>query len=193
MKRIFAAIDVSNEARTQISNYVETLRSEFPELRVGWDKTEKLHITINFFGDVEDRKVLLVSKLFEEISQQISPFKLQITKTGVFPSRRNARVLWLSLQDEKGSLNRINNILESECEGYGFIKEKRLFKPHLTIARLRQPEKSKDLIEKHLQTNFETAGFEVGELTIYESKLHPANSIYSVVSKHEFGKQSVLS
>ncbi len=188
MKRIFAAIDISSEARTQISNYIETLHGEFPNLRVGWDKAEKLHITIKFFGDVEDRKVLLLSRIFEEVTRQVSPFKLQIAKTGVFPSRRNARILWLGLQDEKGSLNYINNILESECEKNGFIREKRLFKPHLTIARFRQPEKSKDLVEKHLQTNFETDGFEVGEITIYESKLLPTGSVYSIVSKHEFGK-----
>ena len=188
MRRIFAAIDISNEARIRISNYIETLRGEFPELRVGWNKAEKLHITMKFFGDIEERKVLSLSKIFEKVALQNSPFNLQIIKTGVFPSRRNARVLWLGLQDEKESLREINNSLESECEKAGFRKEKRLFKPHLTISRLRQPEKSKDLIEKHLKTNFETAEFKAGEITIYESNLHPTNSVYSIVSKHKFGR-----
>lgn len=188
MKRIFAAIDISDEARTQALNYIETLRGKFPELRVSWDKAEKLHITVKFFGDVENYRILLLSKTFEKVAGQFSPFNLRISKTGVFPSRRNPRVLWLGLQDENGSLSQINTFLESECEKQGFVREKRLFKPHLTIARLRQPEKSEDLIEKHLQTNFETAVFEVGEITIYESKLQPAGSVYSVVSKHEFGK-----
>lgn len=188
MKRIFAAVDISNQARKQISNYIETLRGEFPELLVGWEKAEKLHITMRFFGDVEDRKVLLLSNLFEDFARQISPFNLQITKTGVFPSLRDARVLWFGLQDEKGSLSEIKNNLENECERIGFKKEKRVFEPHLTIARLRQPEKSKDLIEKHLQTNFESAEFNVGEITIYESRLLPKGSVYSIVSKHEFRK-----
>ena len=188
MKRIFAAFDISSQAQTQLLDHIETLRSEFSDLRVSWEKAGKLHITMKFFGDLEERKVSLLSNVFEEISRRISPFNLQITKTGVFPSPHNARILWLGLQDKKGSLSEINNILESECEKVGFKKEKRSFKPHLTIARLRQPDKSKDLIEKHLQKNFEIASFEVGEIIIYESKIYSTGSVYSVVSKHEFGK-----
>lgn len=187
MKRIFAAIDISNQARTKISEYIETLQSEFCDLRVGWEKAEKLHITMKFFGDVEIQKTRLLLKAFEKIAKQFTPFNLKILKTGVFPSLRNARILWLGIEDEKGSLKKLNSILESKCEKLGFKKEKRDFKPHLTIARLREPHKSKVLAEKHLDCKFESAEFPVGEIVIYESKLLAAGSVYSVLSKHSFG------
>jgi len=94
--------------------------------------------------------------------------------------------LWLGLWDEKGSLQKLNEILETECERIGFEKEKRNFKAHLTIARLREPQNSKELTQEHLQNEFETIEFEVSEITIYESKLQPYGSIYSIVSKHLF-------
>ena len=49
-KRIFTAINISGEARQKAAAYVERLRDEFPALRVGWDKPEKLHLTLSFWA-----------------------------------------------------------------------------------------------------------------------------------------------
>ncbi len=54
MKRIFLAVDISEQARSQISDYIESLRREFPRLRVGWERAEKLHLTLKFPGDIDD-------------------------------------------------------------------------------------------------------------------------------------------
>ena len=53
MKRIFAAIDISEEARRKVSAYIETLRRAFPRVRIGWEKTEKLHLTLKFLGGID--------------------------------------------------------------------------------------------------------------------------------------------
>lgn len=185
MKRIFVAIDISDEAKQKVSPYVETLRAEFPRLRVGWEKPEKLHLTLKFLGDIDDEKLKKLIVAVEKTTGQLSVFKLQIKETGVFPSPRNARILWLGLHDENKSLQKLNEILESECEKIGFAREKRNFKAHLTIARLREPRNSNELAQKHLQNEFEAVEFEASEIVIYDSKLLPQGSIYSVVSKHE--------
>ncbi len=78
------------------------------------------------------------------------------------------------------------SILETECEKIGFKKEKRIYKPHLTIARLREPQKSKNLVQNHLENKFEPVSFEVSEIVIYESKLQPTGSIYKKVSSLRF-------
>ena len=186
MKRIFVAIDISEEARRKVSNYIETLRDEFSNVRVGWEKAEKLHLTLKFLGDINDKQLKILTEAIEKTARQIFIFKLQIKETGVFPSPRKARILWLGLKDEHGNLQNLNEILESECEKFGFEKEKRNFKAHLTIARLREPQKSKELAQKHLQNEFAPIEFDVSEIVIYESKLQPQGSIYSIVSKHIF-------
>ena len=185
MKRIFTAIDISDEARRKASNYIETLKRAFPNLRVGWDKPEKLHFTLKFLGDMDEKHLDDLTAAVEKTAKQISEFKLQVTGTGVFPSKRNARILWLGVKDESGSLQKLNEALEIECEKFGFAKEKRNFKPHLTVARLREPKKSKDLIEEHLRNEFDSNEFIVAEIVIYESRLQKTGSIYSVVSTHE--------
>ena len=125
------------------------------------------------------------AKIFSE-AEDNKNIKIQIFDTGVFPSRRNARILWLGLQDEKHSLSKINQLLETECAKIGFEKEKRNFKPHLTIARLREPHKSEDLAAKHLENEFEPVEFEVSEIVIYESKLLPTGSIYRKLKSFRF-------
>jgi len=185
-KRIFAAIDISEQTRTKAAVYIENLRGEFPHLRVGWERAEKLHLTLKFFGDVDERQIQNLIEAAMESAKRISSFKLQIQKTGVFPSERNARILWLGVKVERGSLQKLNEILEIECERKGFVKEKRDFKAHLTIARLREPRKSRDLVENHLRNDFNSAEFTVSEMVIYESRLQKSGSIYSIVSKHKF-------
>jgi len=186
MKRIFTAIDISDEARWQVSDYITDLRAEFPNVRIGWDKPEKLHLTLKFLGDIDQVQLHNLTEAVNETAKQISDFKLKISKTGAFPSKKNARVLWLGIEDEKRSLQGLNKILEVECEGKGFAGEKRNFKAHLTIARLREPQNSKELIEKHLQNDFESGEFSVSEVVVYQSLLQKTGSVYAKVSGFKF-------
>jgi 2'-5' RNA ligase len=184
MRRIFTAIDISAEARRKVSAYIENLRRQFPALRVGWDKPEKLHLTLKFLGETDEQQLAKLSQAVEKAAREISAFQLRLAGTGVFPNQRKARVLWLGVKDEKGNLRALNEALENEGERHGFAREKRDFKAHLTIARLRQPEQSKSLVEAHLQETFAAVEFEVSEIVIYESELSPQGSRYTVVSKH---------
>ncbi len=183
MKRIFVAVDISVEARNKVTDYVKTLRSEFPKIRVGWDKAEKLHLTLKFLGDEEEKQVEDLQNILDEISAKISKFKLKIADTGIFPDAKKPRVLWIDVIDEQKSLTKINGLLENECEKIGFAREARKYVPHLTIGRIREPNNAKDLAQKHLQNNFEPVEFEISEIVIYESQLMQTGSIYSILSK----------
>lgn len=192
MKRIFTAIDISEEARRKASGYIENLRQQFPKLRVGWDKPEKLHLTLKFLGETSAGQLAKLTKAVDAAARGIPGFKLRIEDTGVFPNPRKARVLWLGVKDEKGNLRKLNEALENECERQDLAREKRDFKAHLTIARLREPEKSKKLIEAHLQETFIAVEFEVSEIVIYQSELSPHGSRYTVVSKHAFNSDGEI-
>lgn len=193
-KRIFTAIDLSEEARGKVSDYIQNFSGEFSGLRVGWEKAEKLHLTLKFLGDCDERQldalknaVLNTVNSFSAL-EKVENFKICISNTGVFPAKRNARILWLGLRDESGNLAKINQILEAECGKAGFEREKRGLKPHLTIARLREPHRSKDLIEKHLKNKFEPVEFCVSGIAIYESKLQPTGSIYQKLKELKFSE-----
>lgn len=186
MKRIFAAIDISDAARHRAADYIEGLREEFSGLRVGWERAEKLHLTLKFLGDLDDDRLQNLVAATEETARQVSPFNLRIFQTGVFPAKRNARILWLGLRGETEKLHELRAVFENECAARGLAKDARDFKAHLTVGRLREPQKSSELIERHLAEEFESAEFVAPEIVIYESRLQKTGSIYSVVSKHGF-------
>ncbi len=188
MRRIFIAIDISDEARNRISDYIGNLRDVFSKLRVGWEKPEKLHLTLKFLGDVGDEHLELVNKAVEKAAADFLSFRLQIGGTGVFPSGKKARVLWLGLTEAEGRLHEIFDAIETECEKLGFAKETRAFNPHLTIARLREPAKSAELVNLHLASRFDPVEFEVRELVVYESKPSPTGSIYQAVTTARIGQ-----
>ncbi|MDQ6787431.1 MAG: RNA 2',3'-cyclic phosphodiesterase [Acidobacteriota bacterium] len=184
--RIFAAIDISVHARRQASKYIERLGVEFPYTRVSWTKPEKLHLTLKFLGETDDEQLRKFTEAVEQTAKKVSPFDLQICGAGVFPSARNARVLWLGVSDENNNLRKLSEILETQCERRGFAREDRRFKAHLTIARLKQrPDEL--LIREHLNSIFPPfPPFQASEITIYASKLQPQGSIYETISKHKF-------
>ncbi len=186
MKRIFTAIDISDAARAECANYVENLKSVFLHLRVSWEKPEKLHFTLKFLGDIDETQLRNLTEAVAAATGKISNFKIRIAGTGVFPSKRNARILWLGVNDEQANMQKVKEVLDCECFERGLAKENRDFKAHLTIARLREPHKSAELVEKHLSENFVSDEFTVSGITIYESRLQKSGSIYSIVSKYEF-------
>lgn len=182
MKRVFVAIDISAAARQKAADYTLELRRAFPDLRVGWERPEKLHLTLKFLGDVEDHTLFRVEDIVRRVAGSYSPFDIQLGGTGSFPPKRETKILWVGIQDD-GSLAEIAKQIEKECSTLGFEAEKRKFNPHLTIARLREPHRSADLAKTHLEIGFEPVGFEVREIVIYESKLLPRGSIYTPIAK----------
>ncbi|HEX5707510.1 MAG TPA: RNA 2',3'-cyclic phosphodiesterase, partial [Pyrinomonadaceae bacterium] len=107
-----------------------------------------------------------------------------IEGTGLFPPRGAPRVLWLGVKDDSGGLARLHQRLEDECEATGFPRETRAFNPHLTIARLRNPEGVRPLASLHTTTEFTSRPFDVREFVLMRSQLGPGGSRYTALSHH---------
>lgn len=176
-KRIFAAVDISDEARACVGEYVRDLRESFAALRVRWERLEKLHVTLHFAGDLDDGELAAFQERVAACAANTSAFVVAIDSTGAFIKRRSrANVLWLGL-DSQGKLEKL---------AVGLDRDNSRFNAHLTIARLKDAKECRDLIDKHLAGKFERIDFNATEIVVYESKLLPSGSVYSVVSKHPF-------
>ncbi len=187
MKRVFIAIDISDEARTEAARYIERLRAVSAGARLSWTRPENLHLTMRFLGNVDDAGLDAATNATQLAAEQVSPFRLAISGTGVFPSPRAARVIWLGINDPAGGAGIAYRVLDEGLVTAGFESEKRAFKPHLTLARIKYPRSSADLVKLHLAAGFEVPEFEINEFVIFESRLSPGGSVYTALSKHPFG------
>jgi 2'-5' RNA ligase len=181
-QRIFCAVDISDAARRAAAARIATLGS-LTRARVGWEKPEKMHLTLKFLGETEAARVTQVKDAAVRAAQGLAPFVLAIKGAGVFPPRGAARVLWLGVEDASGGLARLQQRLENDCAALGFPREKRAFKAHLTLARARAPEGAGELARRHQDTPFAAVEFTVGELLVLRSELGPGGSRHTTLAR----------
>lgn len=184
--RVFFAIELPEELKSRMAEHCKRLRDALPETRVSWEKPEKMHLTLKFVGEIKLARVEELSGAAERVTTSVKPFEITIEETGTFPPQGAARVLWLGVRDETGRLASLHRSLEDECAAAGFGREPRLFKPHLTIARIRAPRGARELAVAHREATFEPQAVRVSELILMRSELGPDGSRYTAVSRHPF-------
>nr|AUN37221.1 2'-5' RNA ligase [uncultured bacterium] len=183
-KRIFIAIDISDEARQRAADHIAQLRRDARDVRIGWEKSEKLHLTIKFLGSVTEKQLDGVDSAVATMAHRHKSFSASLGGSGVFPNPRQPRVLWLGIASGLDQIGQLAEDIEATCQSLGFKPESRFYSPHLTIARIREPKKGRDIATLHLLEGFSPVTFEVDYLTVYESRLGQHGSTYSVISRH---------
>jgi len=185
--RVFIAIDLPSDVRHRISQHIDRLRSEFPEVRASWSRAENLHLTLKFLGNIQVSRVSALSAATEAAARTSKPFELVITGCGTFPPYGQPKVLWIGIDDRSGKLQQLYLTLEDRCAEAGFDREVRPFHPHLTIARLRARGGSRDLAQAHIQFVFANQTFTASELVVFKSELLSEGSKHTVTSGHRLG------
>ncbi|HEX8179312.1 MAG TPA: RNA 2',3'-cyclic phosphodiesterase [Pyrinomonadaceae bacterium] len=183
--RLFCAVELPTEVRAHAHAHSTRLRATAPQVKASWERPEKLHITIKFFGDIEAARVPALTDAATRAAASVAPFELTLAGTGAFPGGHNPRVLWLGVQDAAGQLALLQQRLEAECAAAGFPRELRDFHAHLTLARLRMANAAaRRLAHYHEQLGFTSVPFQVSELLTMQSTLAPGGSQYTTLARH---------
>lgn len=182
--RLFCAVELSPEVRARAAAHIARLREKMPHVRAGWEREEKLHITMKFFGAVEHTRADALSQAIDRAAGIVAPFTLNIADAGAFPTHAKPRVLWLGVHDTDGHLSRLYETLEHECAAAGFTRDDRTFHPHITIARLRHPAGTRELADLHRELGFPSIELPVNEIVLMKSELGPKGSCYTALSHH---------
>jgi 2'-5' RNA ligase len=180
--RIFCAIELPDEVHARLQEHITRLRKEFPEAAASWSRVENIHLTLKFFGNVELDRIPKISASATQTTEQFSKFHINVGNTGVFPRPSRAQVLWIGVSDPSGKLAALQKQFDEGSASAGFPKEDRSFHPHLTIARLRKPERR--LTDTHLQTKFGPVPLEINKLILFRSELSNKGSRYTPISHH---------
>lgn len=185
MLRLFCAIELPYEIRARAADYINRLREEAHGVRAGWEREEKLHLTLKFFGDTQASRVEPLMEALERAASVINRFELVIEGTGSFPPSGSPRVLWLGVTDSSAQLYKLHKRVEDECSSAGFARERKSFNPHLTVARLRSPDGAKRLASIHKSMELKTEAFRVAEIVLIKSELLPQGSRHTIISRHK--------
>jgi 2'-5' RNA ligase len=183
--RSFIAIELPEEVREGLARLKKELERDEHKF-VKWVDPGGIHLTLKFLGNIPSKQVAKITEAIEVAAQGISPFHLEISGLGAFPSLRQARVFWVGIGGEVEKLSRLQQKIDSALAALGFAKEERSFVPHLTLARIRQ---GASLMERRTfgelvgSTVFEDKyHVEVEVISLMKSQLTPAGAIYTRLS-----------
>ncbi len=175
--RLFFACDLSPAQKHELETIQHRMASFLPGIR--WVKPHGLHITLSFLGDTDEKYISQLQNVLESVAEKTRPFSLKLGGCGVFPNPAKARVLWIGVNEGEGSLQNIKKALDYRLEGLGFLTEKRLYKPHLTLGRMRYPA-DETLIRRFITeaNEFSTCAEKVLKLVLFESRLTTSGANY---------------
>ena len=182
--RVFCAIELPAQTRMRLLSHIEKLQTLVPEVRASWSRESNIHLTLRFLGETQQPLVWKFDSAMSRAVEGITPFRILISGSGVFPSPRDPRVLWVGISDSEGRLANLHSRIEVEGEREGFSREARQFHPHLTLARLRTREVARDLARAHEELQFPAEEIMVNEVLLIRSELSSAGSRYTTISKH---------
>jgi 2'-5' RNA ligase len=184
--RSFLAVELPEKIQRKIEEVQNDLRSSHADVR--WVSPEKIHLTLKFFGNIDESKIDSVVKSVEGPIRTISPFSLKVRGMGAFPHFKNPRVIWMGLVDGKEVLISFQKKLETEFEKIGFESEERPFHPHLTLGRVKSNRGREELVsrmEKYGEVEF--GDLPVERVVLFKSDLRPSGPIYTALREIKLG------
>lgn len=178
MVRSFLAVELPQAILDRIGEVQQELKSLSADVR--WVNPGNIHLTLKFFGNIEEPEIDSIVKAIEEPVRTTSPISITVQGVGAFPGLKNPRVIWVGLHDEKGASVSFQKRLESELGKIGFPPEDRSFHPHLTLGRMRSNRGKDELVGRMERFKEEVFGqFQADKVILFKSDLKPTGPIYT--------------
>ena len=133
--RSFIAIEVPLPLQARMGELQHELKKLEPDIK--WVRPGGIHLTLKFLGTVPEEILEKVSLAVSPVILQTEPIDLRIYGLGCFPSSRNPRVLWLGIDRGCEQISSLQETIEKKTEALSLPPERRPFRPHLTIGRVR--------------------------------------------------------
>ncbi len=185
MTRAFTAIFPPAPVREKLARFVASLEREGGDVK--WVRPENLHLTLRFFGDLEDDALERAQQVTREIVSSFAPFRVRLAGTGTFPARGRPRVYWVGIDRGVDDLDLLAGALDRGYRSAGLGKADKAFAPHLTVGRARPPRGRRQPVPQKLWTfgrlTFESLEFTVPSVCVVASELSPRGPTYEPLAE----------
>lgn len=176
--RTFIAVELPLRVIRFAGRIQDIMRAE--GLRLGWVQPENMHLTLRFLGDVETDRIPDIQSALAAAVQHTAPFSLNARRVGVFPGFRQPRVVWLGMDGQVDQLLNLQGQVAAALLQVGFAPEKRPFRGHLTLGRVKSGINPAVLQRAIFSAEKGESGeFEVQSVTLFRSDLKPTGAVYT--------------
>jgi 2'-5' RNA ligase len=145
--RLFVAIMPPPAVLDELETRVAALRPRWPALR--WTGPPAWHVTLAFLGEVGEPAAAALGPRLERAAHRHPSLPLSIAGAGAFPAPARARVLWTGVSGDCRALEALARSVAAGARRAGAPPpdEGRRFRPHVTLARCREPADVGRLVE----------------------------------------------
>ncbi|MSR74058.1 MAG: RNA 2',3'-cyclic phosphodiesterase [Planctomycetes bacterium] len=150
MPRLFFALRLPLKLCARLGE--ETDKLDRTGARMVWTKPENLHVTLRFVGEVQERDLLDVVRAGQTALRGLPRIPLVAVGLDAFPDREHPRVLVCGLRGkteaDHAKLLGLHAALDAALEQVGWKPEREIWRPHITLGRVRGQEHTEALGER---------------------------------------------
>ena len=181
MHRLFVAIRPPETIRNQL---VDLMDDGMP---LRWLSDDQLHLTLRFIGEVERP---LAEDLATELERiRFDRFEIALSGVGRFDQHRGG-ALWAGVAP-RDQVKALAQKVERACQSAGLPAERRVFHPHITLARWsRAAPDLKSFIQRYGSLRSER--WTAANFSLYESHLTRDGAHYEAVAHYRLGHAAQL-
>ncbi|WP_457640266.1 RNA 2',3'-cyclic phosphodiesterase [Persephonella sp.] len=143
-----------------------------------WIPEQNFHITYRFIGDANTGQIEELKKAISPILKREIQVNIRFEGVGAFPDIYSPRVFFINVVDTEGKLQEINGYISGRLSYLGYPPEKKPFRPHVTLKRVKSFKRQEFLsaYKKYRDVDFGTQ--KTVEVNIIESILQPEGAVY---------------
>ncbi|MCC7540945.1 MAG: RNA 2',3'-cyclic phosphodiesterase [Deltaproteobacteria bacterium] len=191
--RAFLAFNLDLAATRRVVEVQRQLRAALTAeagWKVSWVPPPNLHVTLKFFGEIDDTLAAPIRDALEPIIAKRRALRARARGIGSFPKDREPRVLWLGLDDRDAEvrgapLADLARQIDDRLAEIGFAKETRPFHAHLTLGRVKvAPAGWREALAPFAETDAGQA--HVTEVVLFRSDLSRAGAEYHALCRMPF-------
>lgn len=161
---------------------IEAFRAMFSEAGIRTYPPEQTHLTLRFVGEIPPYKINFVAGCVRRAVEDVEPFTMTVRGVGMF-HRKGSTVTWMGA-GPAGTLGDIAERISREFDAEGIPYNRKPFRPHVTVARVRDLPVPRGVFD-HRDTVFSETP--VDSVQVMRSELYPSGPRHTVLRVVELG------
>jgi len=174
--RTFIAINLPKNLQIYLQKLQQKIQKDNPNIKVKWVEPENFHLCLQFIGEVADLNISALTQRLEKIIR-FNPFKIHLSHIDCFPNHFHPRVIYVSVEEPTAKLYILQKAIHHFLLSRGYKLDRKPFKPHLTLGRLKYQTSFLRLPKK-----IKSLSFQVSKIALMSSYLTPQGPIYKTIA-----------
>jgi 2'-5' RNA ligase len=182
--RLFVACEVPDDVKDAIGVLIQALKEKSGN-DVRWIRPEGVHVTLKFLGEVPVKKLPAIKLAVQEAVVGHQPFELEFSNIGTFGGREGLRIMWVGIAGDILRLEALVRSVNAALAVVGFEPERRPFRPHLTLGRVRDEVATRRRAEIEVAVGkmaVPASGWRTAQVSLMRSRLGPGGATYDVLA-----------